>query len=89
MSDYATMSSDERKTLIEKVSACLMENELGDVPISTATENVGILMAGQFEKSTTLKIEKNLKADQAEKGKKVTDALKAIVGDTKSVAIKI
>jgi hypothetical protein len=41
---------------------------MGDVSISTATENVGILMAGQYEGSTSLKIEKNLKADQAEKG---------------------
>jgi hypothetical protein len=89
MSDFKTMSGDERKALIDKISACLMENDLGDVTISTATENVGILMAGQFEKSTTLKVEKNLKADQSAKGKTITDALKAIVGDTKSVSIKI
>ena len=72
MSDFKTMSGDERKALIEKISACLMENDLGDVTISTATENVGVLMAGQFEKSTTLKVEKNLKADQSAKGKTIT-----------------
>jgi hypothetical protein len=89
MSDFKTMSVEERAALIEKLAACLMDNDLGDVPISTATENVGVLMASQFEKSTSLKIEKNLKADQSVKGKTVTDALKAIVGDTKGVSIKI
>lgn len=63
MSDFATMNSEERSVLINKVADCLKDNGLGDVPVSTATENVGILMAGKFEKSTTLKVEKNLKSD--------------------------
>lgn len=63
MTDFATMPSEDRQTLIKKLADCLVENDMGDVTISTATENVGILMAGTFEGSTTLKIEKNLKAD--------------------------
>jgi len=46
MTDFATMSSEDRKALIDKLSACLLENDMGDVSISTAIENVGILMAG-------------------------------------------
>lgn len=75
MTDFKTMSGEERQDLIKKLGQCLIDNDMGDVSISTATENVGILMAGQYEGSTTLKIEKNLKADQAEKGTKVTEAL--------------
>ena len=89
MTDFATMSSEDRKALIEKLSKCLIDNDMGDVSISTATENVGILMAGTYEGTTTLKIEKNLKADQSEKGTKVSDALKAIIGDVKSCSVKI
>jgi hypothetical protein len=63
MTDFATMNSEDRSALITKVANCLKDNGLGDVPVSTATENVGILMAGKFEKSTTLKVEKNLKSD--------------------------
>jgi len=63
MTDFATMNSEDRSSLITKVANCLKDNGLGDVPVSTATENVGILMAGKFEKSTTLKVEKNLKSD--------------------------
>jgi len=46
MTDFSTMNGEERKALIDKVAACLKDNGLNDVPVSTATENVGILMAG-------------------------------------------
>ena len=46
MTDFATMNAEERQGLIDKMAACLTDNGLGDVPISTSTENVGILMAG-------------------------------------------
>lgn len=46
MTDFATMNTEERQGLIEKVANVLKENDLGDVPVSTSTENVGILMAG-------------------------------------------
>jgi len=46
MSDFATMNSEERQALITKLSDCLIAQDMGDVAISTATENVGILMAG-------------------------------------------
>jgi hypothetical protein len=68
MTDFKEMSGEDRQALIKKLGDCLIEHDMGDVSISTATENVGILMAGQYEGSTSLKIEKNLKADQAEKG---------------------
>jgi len=44
--DFTTMTPEERTGLINKLAACLKENDLGDTPISTSIENVGILMAG-------------------------------------------
>ena len=48
MSSFENMSADERQGLVTKVANCLKDNGLGDVPVSIATENVGILMAGQM-----------------------------------------
>jgi len=45
MTDFATMSNDDKNSLIKKLATCLTENNL-DAPISTSIENVGILMAG-------------------------------------------
>ena len=78
---FSELSGEEQKGLIEKIGNCLKENGFGDVPVTTEVENVGILMAGQKEFSTSLKVEKKLKSTDGAKGeevtKKIQDLLKA------------
>jgi hypothetical protein len=77
---FQDLSSAEQKGLIEKIGNILKENGFGDVPVTTDVENVGILMAGQTEFSTSLKVEKKLKSADSVKGdevtKKINDFLK-------------
>ena len=83
------MSASDRQGLVEKVAACLKENNLGDVPVSTSVENVGILMAGQMEKSTSLKVEKNLKSNQGEQADKFNASVKSVIDGVANCNMKV
>jgi hypothetical protein len=89
MTDFSEMAPAARQELVTKVADCLKEHGLGDVPVSTAVENVGILMAGQLQKSTSLKVEKALRADQDDLATKFNEAVKKVTDGVANVTVDV
>lgn len=89
MSDYATMTAAEQNELATKISACLKENGLDNVPVESMRQEVCSLKAKEIETVKQLRVVKDLPASDSEKADKANAALKALTEGVTNVTISI